>query len=483
GEGIAIGGIQLRRTEVQLFSERQIELLKTFADQAVIAVENVRLFTELQAKNRALTQAHAQVTETLERQTATSEILRVISSAHTDAQPVFDTIVQSAARLCNAANAAVFRVEGGMLYHPANYGGSPEALAAARARYPRPVGTDTGPGLAILARSPIQFPDVEDPSLPAPVREAGHVLGFRSCVAVPMLSAGDAFDAAIHRIDGDVLRLVAHEGPIQPDAVLPLTQGTFAGHVVRERRAMHVADLQAEADVYPVSSEFARNRGFRTILGVPLLRGTEVRGTITIRRSEVRLFTDRQAELLKTFADQAVIAIENVRLFQELEARTHELTRSVGELRALGEVGQAISSTLDLQTVLRTIVARATQLAGVDAGVIYEYDEQGEVFVPRATERLEAEIVGTLIAAPVRKGEGVTGRLAEAQEPIQLSDILEAPAESRVRDTLGRAGYRALLAVPLVSEDHLLGGLTVFRKTPGEFAPEVIDLLRTFATQ
>ncbi|PYN42173.1 MAG: histidine kinase [Candidatus Rokuibacteriota bacterium] len=579
-EGIAIGGIQLRRTEVQLFSERQIELLKTFADQAVIAVENVRLFTELQAKNRALTQAHAQVTETLERQTATSEILRVISSAHTDAQPVFDTIVQSAARLCNAANAAVFRVEGGMLYHPANYGGSPEALAAARARYPRPVGTDTGPGLAILARSPIQFPDVEDPSLPAPVREAGHVLGFRSCVAVPMLSAGDAigaivvtrlmpglfsdpevellktfsdqaviaienarlftelegknraltqahaqvtesleqqtatseilrvisqsptdvgpvfaavatsaarlcdaFDAAIHRIDGDVLRLVAHEGPIQPDAVLPLTQGTFAGHVVRERRAMHVADLQAEADVYPVSSEFARNRGFRTILGVPLLRGTEVLGTITIRRSEVRLFTDRQAELLKTFADQAVIAIENVRLFQELEARTHELTRSVGELRALGEVGQAISSTLDLQTVLRTIVARATQLAGVDAGVIYEYDEQGEVFVPRATERLEAEIVGTLIAAPVRKGEGVTGRLAEAQEPIQLSDILEAPAESRVRDTLGRAGYRALLAVPLVSEDHLLGGLTVFRKTPGEFAPEVIDLLRTFATQ
>jgi len=210
----------------------------------------------LEGKNRALTQAHAQVTESLEQQTATSEILRVISQSPTDVGPVFAAVATSAARLC------------------------------------------------------------------------------------------DAFDAAIHRIDGDVLRLVAHEGPIQPDAVLPLTQGTFAGHVVRERRAMHVADLQAEADVYPVSSEFARNRGFRTILGVPLLRGTEVLGTITIRRSEVRLFTDRQAELLKTFADQAVIAIENVRLFQELEARTHELTRSVGELRALGEVGQAISSTL-----------------------------------------------------------------------------------------------------------------------------------------
>jgi len=243
-EGIAIGGIQLRRTEVQLFSERQIELLKTFADQAVIAVENVRLFTELQAKNRALTQAHAQVTETLERQTATSEILRVISSAHTDAQPVFDTIVQSAARLCNAANAAVFRVEGGMLYHPANYGGSPEALAAARARYPRPVGTDTGPGLAILARSPIQFPDVEDPSLPAPVREAGHVLGFRSCVAVPMLSAGDAI------------------------------------------------------------------------------------GAIVVTRLMPGLFSDPEVELLKTFSDQAVIAIENARLFTELEGKNRALTQA-----------------------------------------------------------------------------------------------------------------------------------------------------------
>jgi signal transduction histidine kinase len=115
--------------------------------------------------------------------------------------------------------------------------------------------------------------------------------------------------------------------------------------------------------------------------------------------------------------------------------------------------------------------------------VIYEYDEQREIFVPRATEHLEADIVETLIAAPVRRGEGVTGRLADSHEPIQLSEILQATAESRVRDTLGRAGYRALLAVPLVREDHLLGGLTVFRKTPGEFSPEVIELLRTFATQ
>src|SRR5437867_2728242 len=135
--------------------------------------------------------------------------------------------------------------------------------------------------------------------------------------------------------------------------------------------------------------------------------------SIGVNRREPGGFTDDEIALLKTFADQAVIAIENVRLFKELEARTQELTRSVGELRALSEVGQAISSTLDLQTVLSTIVARATQLTGVDAGVIYEYDEQREIFEPRATERLEADIVQLLVATPVRKGQGATGRLAE----------------------------------------------------------------------
>src|SRR5262249_6681346 len=152
-----------------------------------------------------------------------------------------------------------------------------------------------------------------------------------------------------------------------------------------------------------------------------------------------------------------VIAIENVRLFKELEARTHDLTRSVGELRALGEVGQAISSTLDLQAVLSTIVARATQLSGTDAGVVYEYDEEGEIVVPRATEHLEAGMVEAILARPAGKGEGARGGLEEVQELIQVPDILAPPAESRVRGALVRAGYRALLAVPLVREGHLLG--------------------------
>ena len=388
-EGIPIGAIAVAGAEAVPFADKQITLLKTFADQAVIAIENVRLFTELQEKNRSLTEAHARVTESLEQQTATSEILRTIAHAQADVQPVFDTIVQSATRLCHATNAAVFLTDGLMVYPPvsANYGGPREALLATRALYPRPVDMDTPAGIAILTRSISQTPDTESSAIEQQ-RQVGRALGFRSSVTVPMLREGE-----------------------------------------------------------PV-------------------------GAIAVTRREPGPFSDSELELLKTFADQAVIAIENVRLFKELEARTQDLTRSVGELRALGEVGQAISSTLDLQTVLSTIVARATQLSSTDAGVIYEYDEQREVFVPRATAHLEAEIVETMLATPVRKGEGATGQLAQLHEPIQLPDILLAPAESRVRGALVQAGYRALLAVPLLRENHLLGGLTVIRKAPGEFAPE-----------
>jgi signal transduction histidine kinase len=286
------------------------------------------------------------------------------------------------------------------------------------------------------------------------------------------------------RFDGNVLELAATYG-YEPEALEYLQRAhprrpgrdTGWGRAVLERRVIHVHDVTIDPE-YQHSAI-----GYRTLLAVPLLREGAVLGAIAIWRRDVKPFSNQQIALVETFADQAVIAIENVRLFKELEARTRDLTRSVGELRALGEVGQAISSTLDLATVLSTIVARATQLSGTDAGVIYEYDEQREVFLPRATEQLEPEIVDTMLATPVRKGEGATGQLAEVQEPIQLADILEAPAESRVRGALVRAGYRALLAVPLVRDDHLLGGLTVIRKAPGTFEPEVVELLQTFATQ
>jgi signal transduction histidine kinase len=390
-EDVALGVICVFRTDVRPFRDTQIDLLQTFADQAVIAIENVRLFTELQEKNRAITEA-------LEQQTATSEILRVISSSPTDITPIFDAIAESAWRLCGATISAVYRFDGALVHFIAHHGFTPEALAIARARFPSP-----------------------------------------------------------------------------PE------RGNVASRAIFERAVAHVHDVNEDPDHR--AGDYARALGIRNLLGVPMLLDGQPVGAVVVGRAEPGRFSDSQVGLLQTFADQAVIAIENVRLFRELDARTRELTRSVGELRALGEVGQAISSTLDLQTVLRTIVAQATQLAGTEAGVIYEYDEGREVFVPRATERLDAAVVEAMVATPVRRGEGATGRLAEVQESVQIPDILAAPAETRVRDILVRAGYRALLAIPLAREGRLIGGLTVIRKTTGQFAPGIIDLLRTFATQ
>ncbi|HXB04330.1 MAG TPA: ATP-binding protein, partial [Candidatus Angelobacter sp.] len=185
-----------------------------------------------------------------------------------------------------------------------------------------------------------------------------------------------------------------------------------------------------------------------------------------------------------TFADQAVIAIENARLLAELQARTGELTQSVEQLTALGEVSRALSSTLDVETVLNTIVARASQLADAAGCSIYEYDGGGERFELRATHNYDTEFVEALRAVPLRKGEGVMGRAAEMREPIQIPDITQPGAyQSGVRDTLIRFGYRALLSVPLLREDQIIGSLSFNRKAPGEFPPEVVDVLKTFATQ
>ena len=171
-----------------------------------------------------------------------------------------------------------------------------------------------------------------------------------------------------------------------------------------------------------------------------MLRKDEPIGAIAVGRPERGVFPEELIELLQTFADQAVIAIENVRLFNELQSRTQELTRSVDQLTALGEISRAVSSTLDVETVLDTIVARATQLAGADGCAIYEYDDPTQAFHVRATHSVDPRLVETLRAMPLRKGEGVMGRATETREPIQLADIA-APGvyQSHLRDVLIRA--------------------------------------------
>src|SRR5262249_42484096 len=214
-------------------------------------------------------------------------------------------------------------------------------------------------------------------------------------------------------------------------------------------------------------------------------RDGEPIGAITVARAEPGAFSQQEVGLLKTFADQAVIAIENAHLVTELKARTDELTRSVDQLTALGEVGRAVSSTLDLETVLTTIVGRAVELSGTRGGVIYEHDEATGEFRLRASHQIEAELAEVLRGAPFRLGEGVTGRAAALRTPVQVMDLLTERefAVARISPIAERLGYRSVLAVPLLLEDHVIGGLTVWRRQPGDFAPEVVELLQTFAAQ
>jgi signal transduction histidine kinase len=392
-DGDSLGAITVTRAEVKLFSDKQVELLKTFADQAVIAIENVRLFTELQQRNR-------DVTEALEQQTATSEILRVMSSSPTDVQPVFHTIAKSAVRLCDGMHSAAVRLQGGLIHLVASHNWSPEGLAVSERLFPMP-----------------------------------------------------------------------------PD------RDHLTAHAIRESRIIHTHRMHDDPAVPATSRELAIAQGYQTLLVVPMLREGQAVGAIIVAKAEGP-FSESQIELLKTFADQAVIAVENVRLFKELEARTGELTQSVEKLTALGEVSRAVSSTLDVETVLNTIVSRASQLAGAAGCSIFEYDEAAEQFELRATHNDDTAFVEALRAVPLRKGEGLMGRAAEMREPIQIPDITQPGAyQSSVRDTLIRFGYRALLSVPLLREDQIIGSLSFNRKAPGEFPPEVVDVLRTFATQ
>jgi signal transduction histidine kinase len=384
-DGSAIGAFSVYRTESRPFSEREIALLQTFADQAVIAIENVRLFKETK--------------EALEQQTATSGILRVISSSLTDLQPVFDTIAEHAMRLCSALHGVVLRFDGELIHLVALANASPAGGDALRRAFPTPPGRHTSASRAILTGATVHIPDVET----------------------------------------------------DPDYAL-------AG--------------------------VSQTAGYRSIVSVPMMRDGRAVGTLNVHGAEAGQFSERQVELLQTFADQAVIAIENARLLNELEERTQELTRSVEQLTALGEVGRAVSSTLDLETVLTTIVSRAVQLSGLDGGVVFEYDEAAAGFVQRAQTETGDALAEARRANRIRAGEGALGRTAITLEPVQVPDItLPGAYAGRLRENLIESGIRAVLAVPMVREGRLIGCLGVTRNRPGEFPAETIELLRTFTTQ
>jgi signal transduction histidine kinase len=327
----------------------------------------------------------------------------------------------------------------------------------------------TGEILRVISRSPSDVQSVFDTIIVNATRLCGADLAF------VMLRAGTR------------LTLVAR-APCTPEFADYLEKGfemnreTTTARAAIEGRPVQILDFVTEHDVRVTAAHLSEQ--VHTVLAVPLLRNHDLLGVFTIWRHEVRPFTEHQIALLQTFADQAVIAIENVRLFNELDARTAQLARSVEQLRALGEVGDAVSSTLDLETVLSTIVSRANQLAGMEGGAIYEYEEARQEFRLRATDQMPDDLVEALRLAPMHKGEGAIGRLAVTGEPVSIRDIGDEDAyHSRVREVLLGCGYRSLLAVPLLRNERLIGGLVVSRRRAGGFDARVIDLLKSFATQ
>jgi signal transduction histidine kinase len=262
--------------------------------------------------------------------------------------------------------------------------------------------------------------------------------------------------------------------PLQPG------RSSVAGRVLLERQTVHIHDVRADPDF--VLLDIQRAQGMRTALGVPLMREGAPIGILFLSRKQVRPFTDKQIELVNTFADQAVIAIENARLLNELRARTDELARSVGELRALGQVSQAVNSTLDLQTVLSTIVAKAVQLSGTEAGTIYVFDDEPREFHLRATYGMDRELIDALSHRHIGIDDANVARAFAQDEPIQIADLREEP-RSELNDLIVRAGYRARLLAPLMRGDEIVGMLLVRRKTPGAFAQNAVDLMKTFAAQ
>ena len=392
-EGVAIGTIQLRRAEVNPFTNKQLALLETFAAQAVIAIENARLLNELRQRT-------ADLTEALGQQTATSEVLKVISSSPGDLQPGFETMLANATRLCEAKFGTLWLCEGDALRAVALHG-APPAFAEERQRQP---------------------------------------------------------------------------------LILPRPE-TGLGRAVKTKLTVHSADLLAEQHVAPVLAKLA---GARTYLAVPMLKDNEVIGAIGIYRQEVRTFTNKQVALVENFAAQAVIAIENTRLFEAEQQRTHELSESLEQQTATSEVLRVIArSPTDAQPAFEAMVARAARLCEADFSAVARF-ENGllHLVAMNNLSPAEREAFDRLFPRPPERNF-VMGRAFIDGVSVQFEDVLaDLTYDPRTREVLQRLlGYRTFMAVPIIRNGKPIGAIGCGRRKVMPFTARQIALVQTFADQ
>src|SRR5215468_6120399 len=392
-DGCPIGVILVSRRTVRPFDSKQIELVTTFADQAVIAIENVRLFDVAQARTR-------EVQESLEYQTAISEVLNVISRSPSDIQPVLNTIAETAQKLCHSEHVFIFRLEGGRYHLAASKDVSPEQIK--------------------------------------------------------WLS----------------------ENPITPD------RGAITGRTAIERRPVQVTDVLADPEYV---LDRAGHKGFRTVLGVPLLRDDVAIGVIALSRSVVKPFTDKQIELVSTFADQAVIAIENARLFEAEQQRTRELSVSLEQQTATSDVLQVISSSSgELAPVFQSLLASAKHLCSAEFGIVLL--REGDAFRTVALHGTTAEYTEARWRAPIIRPAPDTGlgRVLKTKQVGQIPDVravagyVDNPVQAPI---VQLAGVRSKLTVPMLKEEDLIGAIEIDRQEVRPFTDKQIELVKNFAAQ
>jgi len=551
-EGQLVGAIVIYRQEIRPFTEKQIELVTNFANQAVIAIENVRLLNELR--------------ETLHRQTATADVLKVISRSPTDLQHVLDTIVEMAQKLGNSYDAALALLEGKGMRARAHNGPIPM-----RTEWPT-LSRGSVAARSVLDRTAVHVHDLSIAGTEFPEGQAYALkMGHRTIIAVPLLLKGEAigtlivrrkevrpftdkesellktfadqaviaienarlfeaeqaskheleqsleyqtatsgvlgiisrsptnvqpvFDTIaqaaadlcgaqlcnVYRYDGRHIRVVATHLPASPEVravnlkqapILP-GRGSAAARSIANMSIAEVHDIDADPD-YELR-ELARAGKFRSAVAVPMVKDDCPIGAIAVARPQAGRFPERQIALLQTFADQAVIAIENARLFEEVQARNRDLT-------ALGEVGRAVSSTLDLRLVLKTVVERAVELSGTDAGSIFYYRPEVGRFELGETVGLEEQVVARFRNPDILTGQTGLDESIAKREPLQIPDISKRPSNA-LRDAALEAGLRASLIVPLLGSEGALGALVLQRRRIGEFAPSVVSLMQSFADQ